>query len=158
MKNKHVLEALIKAIKASEQYEGNYGYSVGDASAVLSRVDGPDRTGVPGDYLAFLSAFGFGELDAAFHLDDGPEHYSMLSGREVAGDEGLYVFGGNQSDLLYAFDSKNGWQVVQISCELDEVEPVASNFSDFILEKLTYINALVEWRAANECSKGQVNP
>lgn len=158
MKNKHVLEALIKAIKASEQYEGNYGYSVGDASAVLSRVDGPDRTGVPGDYLAFLSAFGFGELDAAFHLDDGPEHYSMLSGREVAGDEGLYVFGGNQSDLLYAFDSKNGWQVVQISCELDEVEPVASNFSDFILEKLTYINALVEWRAANECLKGQVNP
>lgn len=149
MKNKHVFEALIKAIQASEQYEGNFGYAIGDASAVLSRVDGPDHTAVPSDYLAFLSAFGFGELDAAFHLDDGPEHYSTLSGREIAGGEGLYVFGGNQSDLLYAFNSKSGWQVVQISCELDEIEPVASNFSDFILEKLTYINALVEWRAAN---------
>ena len=149
MKNKHVLEALIKAIQSSEQYEGNFGYAIGDASAVLSRVDGPDHAAVPSDYLAFLSAFGFGELDAAFNLDDGPEHYTTLTGREIAGGEGLYVFGGNQSDLLYAFNSKSGWHVVQISCELDEIEPVASSFSDFILEKLTYINALVEWRAAN---------
>lgn len=49
--------------------------------------------------------------------------------------------------MLYAFDAKNNWQVVEISSELDGVDVLASSFSDFILEQLKYIKSLVERRA-----------
>ncbi|OPA94841.1 SMI1/KNR4 family protein [Pseudomonas fluorescens] len=149
MKNKKVLELLIDSIMSSDDYEGNYGYRVTDVNAALCNVDESDRQNAPNDYLEFLTEFGFGELDAAFHLDDGPEKYSTLCGREIEGSEGMYVFGGNSSDVLYAFDAKKDWQIVEISSELDEVDILASNFSDFILERLHYIVSLIERRAAH---------
>lgn len=103
---------------------------------------------MPTDYLEFLENFGFGELDAAFYVDDGPEKYSTICGREVEGYEGVYVIGGSSSDVLYAFDAKNNWQVVEVSSELDGFEVLASNFSDFVLEKLKCITSMVERRAA----------
>lgn len=148
MKNKEELKSLVEALTSSEDYEGNYGYRVTDTSATLSNVDELDRQQAPADYLEFLTEFGFGELDAAFHLDDGPEKYSTICGREIEGYEGVYVFGGNSSDVLYAFDAKNNWQVVEISSELDGVDVLASNFSDFIFERLKYVKSLVERRAA----------
>jgi hypothetical protein len=143
MKNKEELKSLVEALTSSEDYEGNYGYRVTDTSATLSNVDELDRQQAPADYLEFLTEFGFGELDAAFHLDDGPEKYSTICGREIEGYEGVYVFGGNSSDVLYAFDAKNNWQVVEISSELDGVDVLASNFSDFIFERLKYVKSLV---------------
>ncbi|QKS83060.1 SMI1/KNR4 family protein [Pseudomonas bijieensis] len=148
MENKEELKSLVEALTSSEDYEGNYGYRVTDTSATLSNVDELDRQQAPADYLEFLTEFGFGELDAAFHLDDGPEKYSTICGREIEGYEGVYVFGGNSSDVLYAFDAKNNWQVVEISSELDGVDVLASNFSDFIFERLKYVKSLVERRAA----------
>ncbi|MGY1919821.1 SMI1/KNR4 family protein [Pseudomonas tolaasii] len=149
MKNKKALKSLIDAITSSDDYEGNYGYRVTDVSAALCNVDESDRQNAPNDYMEFLTEFGFGELDAAFHLDDGLEKYSTLCGREIAGFEDMYVFGGNSSDVLYAFDAKKDWQIVEISSELDEVDVLASNFSDFILERLHYMISLIERRAAN---------
>lgn len=148
MKNKEELKSLVEVLTSSEDYEGNYGCRVTDKNAMLSNVDELDRQQAPADYLEFLTEFGFGELDAAFHLDDGPEKYSTICGREIEGYEGVYVFGGNSSDVLYAFDAKHNWQVVEISSELDGVDVLASNFSDFILERLRYIKSLVERRAA----------
>lgn len=147
MKNKEELKSLVEAVTSAKNYEGNYGYRITDTSATLSHVDESDRQQAPADYLEFLSEFGFGELDAAFHLDDGPEKYSTICGREIEGYEGIYVFGGNSSDVLYAFDAKNNWQIVEVSSELDEIDVLASNFSDFILERLRYIKSLVEKRA-----------
>ncbi|MGY2074204.1 SMI1/KNR4 family protein, partial [Pseudomonas reactans] len=74
-----------------DDYEGNYGYRVTDVSAALCNVDESDRQNAPNDYMEFLTEFGFGELDAAFHLDDGLEKYSTLCGREIAGFEDMYV-------------------------------------------------------------------
>lgn len=148
MKNKEELKLLIEAVTSSDGYEGNYGYRVTDTRATLSNVDESDRQQAPVDYLEFLVEFGFGELDAAFYLDDGPEKYSTICNREIEGYEGIYVFGGNSSDVLYAFDAKNNWQVVEVSSELDGVEVLASNFSDFILEQLKCIKSMIERRAA----------
>lgn len=148
MKNKEDLRLLVDAVTSSDGYEGNYGYRATDTGATLSNVDELHRQQVPGDYLEFIAEFGFGELDAAFYLDDGPEKYSNICGREVEGCEGVYVFGGNSSDVLYAFDAKNNWQVVEVSSELDGIDVLASSFSDFILEQLKYIKSLVERRAA----------
>jgi len=148
MKNKEELKSLIDTLTSSEDYEGNYGYRITDTRAMLCNVDESHRQQAPADYLEFLTEFGFGELDAAFHLDDGPEKYSTICGREIEGRECIYVFGGNSSDVLYAFDAKNNWQVVEVSSELDGVYVLASSFSDFILEQLKHINSLVEQRAA----------
>lgn len=148
MINKEKLKSLIDALTSSEDYEGNYGYRITDRNAMSSNVDESHRQQVPDDYLEFLTEFGFGELDAAFHLDDGPEKYSTICGREIEGYEGIYVFGGNSSDVLYAFDAINNWQIVEISSELDGVDVLASSFSDFIFEQLKYIKSLVERREA----------
>lgn len=149
MRNKEEIKLLVESLKSSKDYEGNYGYRITDSQAVLSSVDEADRQQAPSDYLEFLKEFGFGELDAAFHLDDGPEKYSAICGQEIERYEGMYVFGGNSSDVLYAFDTKHNWRVVEISSELEDVDVLASNFSDFILERLKYVKALVDRRAEN---------
>ncbi|WP_439448575.1 hypothetical protein [Stenotrophomonas sp. ATs4] len=149
IKNKEELKSLIDNVTSSEGYEGNYGHHTADTSATLCNVDDSHRHQVPADYLEFLTEFGFGELDAAFYIDDGPEKYSTICGREIEGYDVIYVFGGNSSDVLYAFDAKNNWQVVEINSELGGFDVLAPNFSDFILEQLKYIKSLVERRAAD---------
>lgn len=65
--------------------------------------------------MEFIANFGFGELDADFCVDDGPEKYSAIGGREIEAYEEIYIIGGNSSDVLYAFDAKNDWRVVEVS-------------------------------------------
>lgn len=147
MKNSVEIRKLIDEITSAELFEGDYGDCISNVDAILSGVEESDRNSVPADYLEFLAGFGFGELDAAFYVDDGPEKYSNICGREIEGYEGIYIIGGNSSDVLYGFDAKNNWQVVEVSSELDGFEVLASNFSDFILEQLKYIKSMVERRA-----------
>ncbi|UFH49285.1 SMI1/KNR4 family protein [Pseudomonas sp. KNUC1026] len=106
MKNNNELMFLIEAIVSSEKYEGNFGYRVKDVSVVSVDIDKSLQHRVPSDYLEFVREFGYGELDAAFYLDDGLNKYSDICGRPIEGYEALYVFGGNSSDVLYAFDAK----------------------------------------------------
>ncbi|MGE7956731.1 SMI1/KNR4 family protein [Pseudomonas sp. NPDC089530] len=149
MKNSVEMRKLIDVIISAELYEGDYGDCISNVDAILSGVDDSDRKGVPADYLEFLADFGFGELDAAFYVDDGPVKYSSISGREIEGYEGMYVFAGNSSDALYAFDSRNNWSVVEISSEEDGFKVLSTDFSGFILDKLKYVEELVVWRADN---------
>ncbi|TNF80349.1 SMI1/KNR4 family protein [Pseudomonas sp. ICMP22404] len=149
MKKSVEIRSLIDAITTAELYEGDYGDCITNVDAILSGVDESDRKGVPVDYLEFLADFGFGELDAAFYVDDGPVKYSSISGREIDGYDGVYVFAGNSSDVLYAFDSKNSWSVVEISSEVDGFKLLSMDFSGFILDKLRYVKGLVDWRAGN---------
>lgn len=149
MKNVEEARQLIDAITSAELYEGDFGHRISDAAAILSGVDGAERNNVPGDYLAFLAELGTGELDAAFYVDPAPVKYSDIVGKEVSEYKGMYVFSGNQSGVLYAFDSNNGWSVAEISSESDGFELVSESFSDFILGKLKYIKELVDWRAAH---------
>ncbi|MGE7961345.1 SMI1/KNR4 family protein [Pseudomonas sp. NPDC089918] len=149
MKNAVEMRKLIGAITSAELYEGGYGDCISNVDAILNGVDDSDRRGVPTDYLEFLADFGFGELDAAFYVNDGPVKYSSMSGREVDGYEGVYVFAGNSSDVLYAFDSRDNWSVVEISSEADGFKVLSVDFSSFMLDKLKYVKGLVDWRAEN---------
>jgi hypothetical protein len=149
MKNAVEMRKLIDAITSAELYEGGYGDCISNVDAILNGVDDSDRKGVPTDYLEFLADFGFGELDAAFYVNDGPVKYSFMSGREVDGYEGMYVFAGNSSDVLYAFDSRDNWSVVEISSEADGFKVLSVDFSSFILDKLKYVKGLVDWRSDN---------
>lgn len=149
MKNSVEMRKLIDAITSAQFYEGDYGDCISNVDAILSGVDDSDRKGVPTDYLEFLADFGFGELDAAFYVDDGPVKYSSMSGREINGYEGMYVFAGNSSDVLYAFDSRSSWSVVEISSEADGFKVLSVDFSSFMLDKLKYVKWLVDWRADN---------
>jgi hypothetical protein len=149
MKNAVEMRKLIGAITSAELYEGGYGDCISNVDAILNGVDDSDRKGVPTDYLEFLADFGFGELDAAFYVNDGPVKYSSMSGREVDGYEGMYVFSGISSDVLYAFDSRDNWSVVEISSEADGFKVLSVDFSSFMLDKLKYVKGLVDWRAEN---------
>jgi hypothetical protein len=61
----------------------------------------------------------------------------------------MYVFSGNSSDVLYAFDSRDNWSVVEISSEADGFKVLSVDFSSFMLDKLKYVKGLVDWRAEN---------
>jgi len=140
---------LIDAIKGSEFYEGDYGDCNSDVDAILRDVDDTDRKGVPIDYLEFLADFGFGELDAAFYVEDGPIKYSALAHKQVDEYAQMYVFAGSSSGVLYAFDAGNDWAVVEISAEVGGFKKLSTDFSSFMLDKLTYVKGLVDWRADN---------
>lgn len=148
MRNFEEVGPLIDAITSAVGYEGDYGDRIFDVASLLTDVDEAERDNVPADYLEFMAVWGYGELDAAFYVDPAPVKYSSVVGIEVAEYSGMYVFAGNSSDLLYAFDSSNHWSVVEICSETDGFDPVSMRFSDFIVEQLKYIKGLVYSRAA----------
>lgn len=84
---------------------------------------------MPADYLEFLADFGFGELDAAFYVEDGPVKYSAIAHEQVNECPGMYVFAGSSSGVLSAFDSGNNWVVVEISAEVNGFKVLSANFS-----------------------------
>jgi len=139
----------IEAITSANSYEGDYGDCISNVDAILRDVDDSDKKDVPADYLEFLANFGFGELDAAFHVEDGLQKYSTIVGRETERYKDAYIFAGSSSGTLYAFDRKNHWSIIEISSESDDITTLPGDFSAFILTKLRYINELVDWREKN---------
>jgi hypothetical protein len=136
----------INNITSNEYYEGDFGDCVENTDKLLSDVDKCLWDSFPKDYIDFMSQFGFGELDAAFYLDDGPVLYDTIFKREIEQYKGMYVFAGNSSDVLYAFDSLNNWRVVTLDSEVLEATKIADSFEQFILDKLGYLEELVESR------------
>ncbi|WP_231998938.1 SMI1/KNR4 family protein [Pseudomonas cedrina] len=121
-----------------------------DREPILSGVDAADRDSVPADYLAFLGTFGFGDLDSALYIEDGPDKYAAIAGCEVDAYSRMYVFAGTSDGVLYAFDAGNNWSIVEIDSEIDEVRVLADNFSSFILNQLIEVKGYVDWRAEQE--------
>lgn len=148
MENALEIREFISHITSAERYEGDYGRCVTDREAILSGVDAADRDSVPADYLAFLGTFGFGDLDSALYIEDGPDKYAAIAGREVDAYSRMYVFASTGAGVFYAFDAGNNWSVVEIDPEIDEVSVVADNFSSFILNQLIEVKGYVDWRAA----------
>jgi len=147
MENTLEIRDLINHITFAELYEGDFGSRLTDREAILSGVDAADRDGVPSDYLAFLGIFGFGDLDSALYIEDGPDKYASVAGCEVDAYSRMYVFAGTSDGVLYAFDAGNNWSIVEIYSEIDEVRVLADNFSSFILNQLIEVKGYVDWRA-----------
>ncbi|UOB24275.1 SMI1/KNR4 family protein [Pseudomonas orientalis] len=141
------IRELINHITSAELYEGDYGSRLVDHESILSGVDAADRDSVPVDYLAFLGAFGFGDLDSALYIEDGPAKYAAIAGCDVDAYSRMYVFAATTSDVFYAFDVGNNWSIVEIDSEIDEVAVLADNFSSFIRNQLIVVKGYVDWRA-----------
>jgi len=147
MENTFDIRELIHHITSAERYEGDYGSRPMDLDALLSGVDAADRDSVPADYLAFISTFGFGDLDSALYIEGGPDKYAVIAGCEVDAYRRMYVFAGTSDGVLYAFDAGNNWSIVEIDSEMDEVSVLADDFSSFILNQLIEVKGYVDWRA-----------
>lgn len=146
MLNNIEIKRIIDKIISSDYYEGDFGDLIEDSALLTDGLDEKDKNSLPEDYIEFMATYGFGELDAAFYLDDAPKSYCSIVGEYLPVYSGKYVFSGNSSEIFFAFDSLRKWQVVAISSESDDICVVANSFSDFILEKLKYVESLVDWR------------
>ncbi|MCM2380913.1 SMI1/KNR4 family protein [Pseudomonas marginalis] len=147
MKGASEVGVLIREIVSSALYEGDYGRRISNHELVLGGVEVLDRVGVPLDYLEFLEQFGFGELDSALYIEDGPTKYSVVTGCDVVAYRNMYVFASTGSGVFYAFDVANDWSIVEIDPELNDAEVSYKDFSSFILSQLTAIKVYVDWRA-----------
>uniref|UniRef100_UPI0030DCDB24 SMI1/KNR4 family protein n=1 Tax=unclassified Pseudomonas TaxID=196821 RepID=UPI0030DCDB24 len=139
---------IVGVLGGSLTYEGDYGSCISDRDLILSDVEASHRDGVPDDYLEFLEQFGFGDLDSALYIEDGPVKYAAIAKCEVDAYRHLYVFAGSGSGVLYAFDAENDWAIVEIDPELDGATVLFEDFSSFILSQLAAVKGYVDWRAA----------
>ena len=142
------IRELIKHITSAEQYEGDYGSCISDRDLILSGVEFSHRDSVPDDYLEFLEQFGFGDLDSALYIEDGPVKYAAIAKCEVDAYRHMYVFASSGSGVLYAFDAENDWSIVEIDPELDGAAVLFEDFSSFMLSQLEAVKGYVDWRAA----------
>lgn len=133
------IRELINHITSAERYEGDYGSCISDRELILSGVEASHRNSVPDDYLEFLEQFGFGDLDSALYIEDGPVKYAAIARCEVEAYRHMYVFAGTGSGVLYAFDAENDWSVVEIDPELAAAQVLFDDFSSFILSQLTAV-------------------
>lgn len=148
MENTSEIRQLISEITSAVGYEGDFGDRIDNVDLILSEVDAASRNGVPADYLEFLATFGFGELDCALYVSDGPVRYTAIADADAGIYAGLYVFAGDSCEVSYAFDTRSNWAIVELDAEIDEVEVVSEDFSSFILNKLAYVKDLIERRQA----------
>lgn len=129
MKNSDKIRETIVSITSSRLYEGDYGDCASDTELILGEIESSKRKYIPDDYIEFMKNFGFGEIDAALYINDGPTKYSKICGKETPSNKNLYVFAGDSSELLYAFDVSENFSIIEISAESDEVEIIKSTFS-----------------------------
>ncbi len=90
----------------------------------------------PKEYINFLYEYGFGMLSSLFWIDDKIVDYKNIYGREIKELEGMYIFASDMGEYVYAFDSKNNWEVVDI----DASGEVFERYGDFE----TFINQILD--------------
>lgn len=140
----------VKKITDSSYYEGDFGDVIEDVSLILSNIEEAEvKNNFPSDYLEFIKCVGFGELDSSFYLDDGPSHYMKTYGRNIDSLDGMYIFASDQSEYVFAFDSKNNWQIVDIDSSGEVANIIACDFAEFIDIKLNDLIETVDWREKN---------
>lgn len=134
-----VKKKLDKIIK-DPGFDGDFGGPVKDRDMILSDIeDDSIKSQFPGDYLMFVQNFGTGQLGYSFFIDPKPIPHEILFGRNIPAYDGMYIFGSDLSEVVYAFDSNREWKVVEIDSEYDDIIIVSNSFSEFIVEKIEKI-------------------
>ena len=141
------IRSQIPKIKQSSYYEGDFGDTISDRSLLLNEITS-NNTEHLNDYYEFMQSIGFGELDASFYMEDGPTHYQKLFDREIIDLKGMYIFASDQSEYSYAFDSKNNFEVVDISAS-GILGKNHGCFKTFIMKKITEVENMTIWREEN---------
>ena len=89
------------------------------------------KMGCPKDYCEFIKIYSGQELSSIFRLYSFPMNYQAIYGREIPELEGMLVFGSDLGEYVYAFDTKNNWEVVDIDADGNIVERYG-DFKSFI--------------------------
>jgi len=93
------------------------------------------KLNIPIDYIEFIKKFGIGLiLQDILNLWIKPEDAYSVYGKENLKD--FLIFGENLSGEMYAFDTKNNWEVVDIDADGNIVE----RYGDFE----TFINTILD--------------
>ena len=95
-----------------------------------------DLIDAPVEYLDFLERYGVGELSSFFRIDYQLLTHNEIYGREIKELEGMLIFASDIGDYLYAFDTKNNWEVVDI----DTSGEVFERYGDFE----TFMNSMLD--------------
>jgi len=117
-----------------------FGNALRDLEPETSKSIKSDLIGAPVEYLDFLERYGVGELSSFFRID-----YQLLTHKEIYGQEikeleGMLIFAGDIGDYLYAFDTKNNWEVVDI----DTSGEVFERYGDFETFMNTILDKIIE--------------
>ena len=97
-----------------------------------------NQIGVPKSYIEFIENIGLGGVDFIFKMDDLLLKYDEIYPKEYTHLEGMYIFASDMGEYVYAFDSKNNWEVVDIDAS-GEVFERYGDFETFINYMLDYI-------------------
>ena len=87
--------------------------------------------GCPDSFCEFIDAYSGQELSSSFRLYSSPISYEAVYAREIKALEGMLIFASDIGDYLYAFDTKNNWEVVDIDTD-GEVFERYGNFETFM--------------------------
>lgn len=90
----------------------------------------------PEKYGEFLYKYGSGELSSIFWIGDDLQNYQAIYRREIPELEGMLVFGSDLGEYVYAFDTKNNWEVVDI----DASGEIFERYGDFE----TFLNGVLD--------------
>ena len=92
--------------------------------------------GAPIDYREFIKLYSGQELSSIFRLYNYPIPYQEIYGRPIKELEGMLVFASDLGEYVYAFDTKNNWEVVDI----DASGKIFKRYGDFE----TFINQMLD--------------
>jgi len=102
----------------------------------LEEIANCEKKKAPTSYINFLKKYGTGDLSIAFRIDSELLDYKAIYGREIPELEGMLVFGSDIGEYVYAFDTKNNWEVVDIDADGEIFE----RYGDFE----TFINTILD--------------
>ncbi len=106
-------------------------------------------SGIPNEYIYFIKEYGVGQLSDTFLLDFEILEYDEIFNEEDNHLEGMYFFGGDLGEYLFAFDSKNNWQIVEIDSSGEVFDVVAQTFTEFIHKKFDELIEIEKYRKNN---------
>ena len=126
-----------KMMKIMPLVDSNFfGNSLNSLEPKISEAILNDISRAPKKYIDFISKYGVGDLGSFFRIN-----YELSTPEEIYGSttediKDMLIFGSDIGDYLYAFDTKNNWEVV----ELDTNGEIVDRHGDFE----TFINTILD--------------
>ena len=117
-----------------------FGNSLKSLEPKTSKAIMNDLNGAPEKYIEFLNQYGVGDLSSFFRIK-----YELSTPEEIYGSateeiKDMLIFGSDIGDYLYAFDTKNNWEVV----DLDTTGEIFDRYGDFETFMNTILDEIIE--------------
>jgi len=122
-----------------------FGNALSDLAPNIAEAIRNDLSKAPSKYLEFLQVYGAGELSSYFRIESELVLPEKIYGRNIPELNNILIFGSDIGDYLYAFDTENNWEVVELDTS-GEIFERHGNFDKFInkvLDEIINNNSLV---------------